>query len=85
MGQVFELEIYFPGGRYEMCTVTYCEEDSHGGIRGKYLVVQDKEGREHIARPAMGTWMAFSSVELIMRLKELDKWTETFIKGQRKK
>lgn len=68
-------EIFF-GGSYKMCDIIYVETDKFGGITGKYMIVRDNDGHEHIARKANGCWAAFSTFDLVSKLKFLDELTD---------
>lgn len=68
-------EVYI-NHRPQMVDVTYWPE-SDGPP--DYIIVMDDKGQEHIARQAMGAWMAFSPMDLIILLKwcdRLEKQTE---------
>jgi len=67
-------EIFFGGGNpYRACDIVYAElSESGNSIAGKYIIVREDSGAEHIAYQGYGTWMAPRLTDLILDLKELD-------------
>jgi hypothetical protein len=54
------------GNPYEMCDILYWPNDQK---RPDFIIVRDGEGKELIARQAMGAWCEMTPMEIIMSLR----------------
>ena len=62
-------EIFRKNGRYEQCYITYWPE----GQKPDYIIAIDDRGHEMVCHQAMGAWCEISMVDLITRLRVLDR------------